>query len=71
MAANYYHSIAVTWETGFDREGLREMKIDLTPAMQEDPRLIAVLDWWEELALEEARLAMTEDNQLNFFGGLL
>lgn len=70
MAANYYHSIAVTWETGFDREGLREMKLNLTPEMQEDPRLLAVLEWWYEVTLEETRVALAEDGQLNF-GGLL
>jgi hypothetical protein len=51
--------VVMPWRRGDGRTGT--MTLELRPGDQDDPRLKAMFDWWEERAFEKAAAAGVAD----------
>jgi hypothetical protein len=54
-----YERVVIVWRRGDGRTGT--MTLELRPGDQDDPRLKAMFDWWEERAFEKAASAGVAD----------
>lgn len=61
-----YERIEVHWVADFRGRG--KMTIELTPEDQEDPRLLALRDWWDERSSAQMAKAREENSGDPFTG---